>query len=106
MEVARRYCCASSQSKPTEEGHFRMEKWESEKPKSWGMPVEGFKGHVATDGSFLGTDGKCGACGWSVVQLEFDEELGLLHGMYGSIDGMGGVTLPAWANFSPRRSYK
>ena len=29
----------------------RMEKWESEKCKSWGIPAEGFKGHVATDGS-------------------------------------------------------
>ena len=34
--------------------HFSMRKWESEKHKSWGMPAEGFKGHVATDGSLLG----------------------------------------------------
>ena len=26
-----------------------MRKWESEQHKSWGSPVEGFKGHVATD---------------------------------------------------------
>ena len=26
------------------------------------------------------------ACGWSVVQVEFDEELGPRHGMYGSMD--------------------
>ena len=32
-------------------GHFSMRKWESEKHKSWGWPAEGFKGHVATDGS-------------------------------------------------------
>ena len=48
------------------------------------MPAEGFKGHVATDGSLLGTAGKWGAYGWSVVQLDSDEELGPLHGMYGS----------------------
>ena len=36
-------------------GHFRKEKWESEKHKSLGMPAEGFKGHVATDGFLLGT---------------------------------------------------
>ena len=30
-----------------------MEKWVSEKHKSWGMPAEGFKVHVATDGSLL-----------------------------------------------------
>ena len=28
-----------------------MKKWESEKHKSWSIPEEGFKGHVATDGS-------------------------------------------------------
>ena len=46
------------------------------------MPAEGVKGHVATDGSLLGTAGKWGACGWSVVQLDFDEELAPVHGMY------------------------
>ena len=39
-------------------GHFSMRKWESEKHQSWKMPAEGFKGHVATDGSVLGTAGK------------------------------------------------
>ena len=53
--------------------HFSMRKWESEKHKSWSMPAEGFKGHVATDGSLLGTAGKWEACGWSVVQLDYDE---------------------------------
>ena len=56
-------------------GHFfSMKKWESEKHKSWGMPAEEFKGHVTTEGSL----------GCSVVQLDYDEELGPLHGMYGS----------------------
>ena len=50
------------------------------------MPAEGFKGHVATDGSLLGAAGKWRACGWSVVQLDYDEELGPLHGMYGSME--------------------
>ena len=50
------------------------------------MPAEEFKGHVATDGSFLGTAGKWGACGWPVVQLDYDDDLGLLHGMYGSME--------------------
>ena len=39
-------------------GHFSLTKWESEKHKSWCMPAEGFKGHVATDGSLLGSAGK------------------------------------------------
>ena len=45
-------------------GHFNVKKWESEKHKNWCMPAEGLKGHVATDGSLLGTAGKWGACGW------------------------------------------
>ena len=66
-------------------GHFSMRKWESEKHKSWGMPAEGFKGHVATDGSLLGIAGKWRACGWAVVQLDHDEDMGPLHGMYVSM---------------------
>ena len=62
-----------------------MKKRESEKHKGWGMPAEGFKGHVATDGSMLGEAGKWGACGWAVVQLDYDEEMVPLHGMYGSM---------------------
>ena len=50
------------------------------------MPAEGFKGHVATDGSLLGKTGKWRACGCAVVQLDYDEEMEPLHGMYGSVD--------------------
>ena len=53
-----------------------MKKWESEKHKSWCLPAQGCKGHVATDGSLLGMAGKRWACGWSVVQLDLDEDLG------------------------------
>ena len=35
-------------------GHSSMKKWESEKHKCRGIPAEGFKGHVATDGSLFG----------------------------------------------------
>ena len=49
-------------------------------------PLEGFKGHVATDGSLLGKAGQWGACGWAVVQLDYDEEMGHLLGMYGSVE--------------------
>ena len=63
-----------------------MKEWESEKHKSWGMPAGGFKSHVATDGSLLGTAGKWGACVWSVAQLDCDEELGPSHGMYGPME--------------------
>ena len=33
---------------------------------------------VATDGSLLGSAGKWRACGWAVVQLDHDEEMGAL----------------------------
>ena len=57
-----------------------MKKWESEKHTSWGMQAEGFKAHVATDGSLLGTAGKWRACSWAVVQLDHDEEMEPLRG--------------------------
>ena len=38
--------------------------------KIWGLPARGL--HVA--------------CGWSVVQLDHDEELGPMHGMYGTLE--------------------
>ena len=63
-----------------------MREWESEKHKSWSMPAEGFKGHVAADGSLLGIVGKWGACGWVVVQLDFYEEMGPSHGIFGSME--------------------
>ena len=50
------------------------------------MPAEDFEGYVATDGSLLGKVGKWEVCGWAVVQLDYDEEMVLLHGMYGSME--------------------
>ena len=50
------------------------------------MPVDGFNGHVATDGYLLGRTVKWRACGWAVVQLVYDENMGPLHGMYGSVE--------------------
>ena len=34
----------------------------------------------------LGRTVKWRACGWAVVQLVYDEEMGPLHGMYGSVE--------------------
>ena len=62
-----------------------MKKWQSEKHFSWSIPAKGFKGHVATDGSLLASAGKWRACGWAVVRLDYDEEMGPLHGVYGSM---------------------
>ena len=41
---------------------------------------------MTTDGSLLGKTGKWEACGWAVVQLDCDEEIGPLYGMYGSME--------------------
>ena len=38
------------------------------------------------DGSLLVSAEKWGACGWAEVQLDYDEEMGPLHGMYGSME--------------------
>ena len=69
-------------------GHFSVKKWESEKHKSWDILAKGVVGHVTTDGSLPGRAGKWGACGWAVVQLDHDEEMEPLHGMYGSMENM------------------
>ena len=45
-----------------------------------------FNGHIATDGSLLGKTGKWRACGWAVMQLDYDEEMVPLRGMYGSVE--------------------
>ena len=33
---------------------------------------------MAADVSLLGKSGKWGACGWAVVQLDYDEEMGAI----------------------------
>ena len=65
-----------------------MRRWESEKHKSWGIPGEGVQKHVATDGWLAvgSSRQKLGACGWSVVQLDHDEEMGPMQEMYGALD--------------------
>ena len=45
------------------------------------MPVEGFRNHVAIDGSLVVVSSRWSACGWSVVLLDHDEEMGPMHGM-------------------------
>ena len=49
--------------------------------------MDGFNGHVATGRLLVRRTVKWRAFGWAVVQLVYDEELGLLHGMYGSVEG-------------------
>ena len=54
-------------------GHLSVRMWESEKHRSWSMPFEGFRNHVATDGSWLGVSGSWSACGCSAVQLDHED---------------------------------
>ena len=35
---------------------------------------------------FVGSIRKWSACGWLVVQLDHDEEMGPMHGMYGTLE--------------------
>ena len=56
-------------------GHFIVQEWESEKHKSWGLQAGGFRDRVATNVS-VGSHRKMGACDWSVLQLDHDEESG------------------------------
>ena len=53
-----------------ESSHLTVRRWESEKQKSCAIPVEGFRNHVASDGSLMGVSGKWSARGCSVVQLD------------------------------------
>ena len=57
-------------------GHFSMKKWESEKHKGWGLPAEGFKGHVVTDGSLLDMAGKWRACGLTAFLCLLEKVIG------------------------------
>ena len=56
------------------EWRLTVPRWESEKHDSWCIAIEGY--HVATGGSLLGVASRWSACGWSVVQLDHDEEMG------------------------------
>ena len=54
-----------------------------------------WEGHAVTYGSLLGVTGKWCACGWSVVRLDYDGELGLLHGLYITMDAELEVNAPS-----------
>ena len=41
---------------------------------------------MATDGSLSGKTGKWRACGWAAVRLDYDEEMGPLRAVYGSME--------------------
>ena len=84
--MAKRSHGAPPERRQVEEKSFVGARVESEKPNSWGMSADGVRDHVTTDGCLLGVPGKWRACGWSVGQLDHDEEVGAMHGMYGTLD--------------------
>ena len=86
MEVAKSIVAHPLSESQWNRGHFSVTEWESEKHKKWSMPAEGFEGHVATDGSLLGKTGKWEARDCALLQLDYDGEMGPLHGMYGSLE--------------------
>ena len=53
--------------------HLMVRLWESEKRKSWCVPIEGFRNRVTTDGSLLGVSGKWARvagqwCSWTTTR--------------------------------------
>ena len=75
-EVAKRTYVVPSECRSMEEKPSDSAKVGLRKAQKLGIPVEGFRNHVATDRSLLGVSGKWSACGWSLVQLVHDEEMG------------------------------
>ena len=67
--------------------HLSVHKWESEKHKGWTLPVEGSREPCHHRWRLVGTPSRKCAFGWSVVQLDHDKEMWLVHGMYGTLDG-------------------
>ena len=62
-----------------------VRRWEFGKSTKDGeCQLKGFRHHATTSGSLLGVWGRCG--GWSVVQLDHDEDTGPMHVMYGTLD--------------------
>ena len=57
-ELAKRSHVAPLSESHWRRSHLTVRKWEAGKHHRWGMPVEGFRGHSATDGSLLGVSGR------------------------------------------------
>ena len=66
-------------------GQWTNQEWVSKGHREWELPTEEFRNPVATDGSLLEVTGKCGACGWPVLQLHYDGRGDPLCGRYGAV---------------------
>ena len=63
-----------------------MKKWNLISMEGGAFQQKGFKAMLLRAALCWVSAGKWRACGWSVVQLDYDGELGLLHGVYASTD--------------------
>ena len=66
---------------PWNRDHFSMKQWGSEKHKSRASRAMLPRTALCWEERASG-----GACGWAVVQLDYDEEMGPLHRMYGLME--------------------
>ena len=48
--------------------------WILDTSRDWDRRVQGFREHIAIDGSVKGVSGRDAACGWEVVHLDHDKE--------------------------------
>ena len=81
------------------ESHLTVRKWESEKHRRWSMPVERCRNHVTTDGSLLGVSGRWSACGWLVVQQDYDQNMWPMHGMDAELEVQRTITSAEFTAF-------
>ena len=80
--MAKRYLVASSGAEvPGGKATLSVRRWEADKAKKLGRPLQGLRNHVATDVSWLGVSGKRSACG-----LHHEEEMVPMHGMCGPLN--------------------
>ena len=84
VEVAKRYRRAPCKGKPVEQGPLQDGKVGVGEAQTLEHASRRFLKPMSPRTALFGvpTAGKWRACGWSVVQSDYDEELGPLHGMY------------------------
>ena len=86
VEVAKRYSRAFPQGKPMPRRPLQCDKVGVRKALKLGHASRRLQGSRGHRGSVPGKAGQWRACGWAVVQLDYDEDMGPLHEMYGSVE--------------------
>ena len=57
----------------------------SDTSQDWDRRIEGFREHVAIGRSLKGISSTDAACGWAVVQLDYDKEEETWYAIYGTM---------------------